>query len=297
MFQRLINQWRRHPSTAQEEATKKRPLLKTFILAGQSNMLGHGDYTNLPAHLKQTPDNIQIVQRAWERDGKIQDSRQKNTFGPEIGFAYEIANAFPKEEILLIKFAAGGTSIRAWLPDWQPEHKRTVLNHYDGPLFARLISYVEEIGTTLNRQIDIIGFIWSQGRRDAADHDSAHAFGHNLTLFINALRQQWQKPNLPFVFAEAPAPPLQYPVVMSELLYRFPYITELRQQQQNIAKQLPHVTLVSTKGLLPNEDYIYFDTPSEIELGRRFAQAYLTHHAQQQKQADTQRPSPTQTHS
>ena len=101
--------------------------LKTFILAGQSNVRGWGDSAKLPDDLRKGNDRVLMFE-----DGKWQPLKPHSPafelqqpyglaefhFGPEIAFGHELAKAFPDEPIGIIKYAEGGSSILAWKPDW-----------------------------------------------------------------------------------------------------------------------------------------------------------------------------------
>ncbi len=91
-----------------------------FVLAGQSNMVGQGDVAKLSEDLKQLPPNILLY-----LNGERADFADRNHFGPEIGFAHEMSRAHPREAIILIKFAVGGSSLLAWAPEWSPALRRT----------------------------------------------------------------------------------------------------------------------------------------------------------------------------
>lgn len=107
--------------------------LKTFILAGQFNMVGWGDSTKLPDDLRQGNDRVLMFE-----DGKWQPLKPHSPampiqqphgltefhFGPEIAFGHERSKAFPDETIGIIKYAAGGSSILAWKPDWSKADAR-----------------------------------------------------------------------------------------------------------------------------------------------------------------------------
>ena len=127
--------------------------IKTFILAGQSNMVGWGDSTKLPDDLSKGKDRVLMFE-----DGKWQPLRphqpankgQKRvgltefSFGPEIAFAHEMAKAWPDETIGIIKFSIGGTSVLAWKPDWSKKDADRVGQGRHGSLYKKLMDKVEQ---------------------------------------------------------------------------------------------------------------------------------------------------------
>jgi hypothetical protein len=91
--------------------------LKVFILAGQSNMVGWGDSTKLPADLRNGNDRVLMFENGkWQPLKPIRKAQANQerlgmtefTFGPEIAFGHEMAKAWPEATIGIIKFAIRG---------------------------------------------------------------------------------------------------------------------------------------------------------------------------------------------
>ncbi|WP_228292254.1 sialate O-acetylesterase [Candidatus Thiothrix anitrata] len=49
----------------------------------------------------------------------------------------------------------------------------------------------------------------------------------------------------------------------------------IRHQQQRIQQQVPNTVLISTDGLGKMADRIHYDAQGQLQLGKRFAQAYI----------------------
>lgn len=55
----------------------------------------------------------------------------------------------------------------------------------------------------------------------------------------------------------------------------FPHIEQVRTAQKQVAATVPRTSLVPIDGLSRKRDQVHFDTQGQLELGRRFAAAYL----------------------
>jgi alpha-galactosidase len=219
--------------------TLKNPV-KVFILAGQSNMQGHGEISkgekgNLTWVVKNDPaGNYQHLIDAdgkWTtRDDVFIYSKDKfdkltvgglsagfgalpNTIGPELQFGNTIGDAF-ENEVLLIKAAWGGKSLAVdfcppsaagnegyeQLPG-APKDK----GYYYVQALARVhdvLNRIDEIVPGYEGQgYEIAGFGWHQGWNDRVNKAANAAYESNMEHFIRDVRRDLGTPNLPFVIA------------------------------------------------------------------------------------------------
>lgn len=230
---------------------------KMFILAGQSNMVGKGATAELPADLKKTPANVKLYHA-----GRAEPLAAAASFGPEVAFAHELAKAWPERQIIIVKFAVGGTSLLDWAPDWTEQNARRTETAKAGPLYSKLLEYVK--AAAAGRPVEIAAVVWEQGGRDAKFPDVAGEYGKNLRTLVERLRKDLAAPDLPFIYGEVNTPPA-----------RFPATEDVRKGQQQVAREVPRVKLVPTKGLRTLSDETHYDTQGQLELGKRFARAFL----------------------
>lgn len=228
-----------------------------FILAGQSNMVGQGNASELSPAYRRAPKNVEFYYNGY----KASLNRFKR-FGPEIGFAHEISRHFPHTKIKLIKFAVGGTSLFAWDPNWNAYKANTTRNASAGPLFKKLIK-------TVNIQFDgesskLAGVLWMQGEADAKYLNAAKQYAGNLNRFVSALRSKLHSPNALFIMGSV-NPPLRL----------FPSTPIVQQAQKIAASRIRNLRLVKTDDLGKRNDQLHYDTNGQLELGKRFAKAYL----------------------
>ena len=228
-----------------------------FVLAGQSNMAGQGTAKELPPAFRKVPRNVEFYYNGY----KAPLNRFRH-FGPEIGFAHEISRHFPKDKIKLIKFAVGGTSLFAWDPNWNASKAKTTRNASAGPLFKKLIKTANI--TLKKNNSKLAGILWMQGETDAKYPVAAKQYAGNLNRFVNKLRSELKSPNALFIMG-AVNPPIRL----------FPAAPIVQKAQKQAAKRIRNLRLVRTEDLEKRNDHLHYSTKGQLELGRRFARAFL----------------------
>ncbi len=228
------------------------------LLAGQSNMVGYGLTGELPPDVASLPPNVKLYV-----DGAPATPNDRERFGPEVGFAHALGAAEPQQPFILVKFAVGGTSLLAWAPEWTSEQAEITNNAGAGPLYKRFHDYLADVPLSSDARFG--GVLWMQGERDARFPQAGSAYFENLYTLIEAFRRDVQQPELPFILGRV-NPPAD----------RFLLLDAVRRAQEVAARALPGVRLVDTDDLTKRDDDIHYDTGGILELGRRFADAYLT---------------------
>ncbi|NQT18596.1 MAG: M6 family metalloprotease domain-containing protein [Planctomycetes bacterium] len=231
---------------------------RVFILAGQSNMVGLGLLYQLPADLQTLPDNVEL--HAAALDSSLH--QVTGQFGPEIMFSHEISRAWPQEHIIVIKYAVYGATMADWAPDWDPERAATMGHTAFGPLYRKLMDYIP--GVLDGRIVEFAGVLWMQGEGDAAIPLAAEQYAENLQVLIQRFRQDLGVADLPFILGRI-NPPAD----------RYPQVAQVREAQAQAENAILRTKMVSTEGLTKHADHVHYDTRGQMELGIRFAQAYL----------------------
>lgn len=225
-----------------------KPAEQVYLFAGQSNMAGQGLSKQLPRAYRQHPRNV-----VFYYQGRRHTLGSNTFFGPEIGFAHKIARAYPNKKHIIIKQAAGGSSIQQWLPGQQ--------------LYQALVrqpTWVHE-----KRLVKVDAVFWMQGERDARTKKQASQYELRLKYFIQSIRKKLGIPNSWFIMGEVnPQTPI------------FKKTSTIRQAQRKVMHDMPHAVLVSTKGLGKNQDKIHYNTYGQLELGKRFAQTFIKYDRQ-----------------
>ncbi len=240
-----------------EKLQKRVKTQKVWLLAGQSNMIGHGaDSSKLPEALKKVQTNVKIfteVTGKWVNLG-VGHGAGENGFGPELVFGREMAAALPEVEVLLIKSRFGlGNLYENWA---SPNTGR-------GPAGQWYKAYMDLVKKAMASKpnIEIAGMIWMQGEGDSYDDiNEAESYDKNLILFIKSLRSDLNTPDMEFVIGQ-----------INEAK-QWVYGEIVRRKQVKVAETTPCVTWFATNDLPLSGDGMHFSTKGYIELGKRFAQ-------------------------
>ena len=216
------------------------------ILSGQSNMAGHG----LLAELGESA----LPPKACLFDL----NPREGCFGPELGFARRILKLMPLDELWLIKYAVGGSSLLAWEKEWSAERAAIADDDDKGALYPRLVRHVKQVLPA--NEVDLLGCLWMQGESDSRYRIAAAEYQVNLTRLIADLRADLDRPRLPFVIGR-----------VNPAGDRFVHLSSVRAAQATVAQTRPQVSLVDADGLSKHADGIHYDTEGQLELGARFA--------------------------
>jgi alpha-galactosidase len=220
--------------------TPKNPKpLKVFILAGQSNMVGHGevekgDRGNLNylvendekgeyQHLLnekgcwKVREDVFIYFNQQEKIGAsgltVGYGANENTIGPELQFGNVLGDYFDGD-VLIIKTAWGGKSLAVdFLPPGAAGEtgykNRPTAAGDTGYYYVQMLSIVDEVLGDLgdympsyeDQGYEILGFGWHQGWNDRVNQQANDAYKENMVQFIKDARKDLGVPKLPFVMA------------------------------------------------------------------------------------------------
>lgn len=205
--------------------------LKVFILAGQSNMEGHGIIKSDPkrnggqgslehvardpataktfGHLLDAKGNWVVRDDVWchyldRNRGKLTAGFGvgKDKIGPELGFGFVVGDAF-QEPVLLIKLAWGGKSLAV---DFRPPSAGGQVGPYYLEVVDRTKALLKNFKTEFPELRDctaeLAGFGWHQGWNDRINQKFVDEYESNMAHFIRDIRKDLGVSKLPFVIAE-----------------------------------------------------------------------------------------------
>jgi alpha-galactosidase len=221
------------------QAASQKPVT-VFILAGQSNMHGHGEMTkgekgNLRWVVNNDPaghyQHLVDKNGDWNvRDDVFVYSRDKNdvlqtggltagfgalksTIGPELQFGHVMGDYYDND-VLLIKTAWGGKSLAVDFcsPSAVGEGGYEAIpgaskdtGFYYVQMLARVQDVLDHIGTYVpdynGQGYEIAGFGWHQGWNDRINQKFNVAYEDNMACLIRDVRRDLGEPNLPVVIA------------------------------------------------------------------------------------------------
>ncbi len=230
--------------------------VKVFLLGGQSNMLGRAPSSGLPTspvNLQEPQDDVLFYYNNNIGLTTLRPGSGKFTteFGPEVSFGRAIADAYPSDNIALIKYAAGGTSL---YNDWAPGTGAQYTNFRNTVTAG--IAALQAAGHTT----EIVGMLWHQGESDAIAGQQAN-YANNLTAFIADIRSNYGA-NLPFLIGEIRRS-------------NGPAFVTVADAQVDVAAADQNAIFVPASDLTFKDTY-HFDAPSQVTLGERFASGFIT---------------------
>ncbi len=238
-----------------------------FILAGQSNMVGQGKVKELPDKFQMIAKNVAIYSSENYKESTNIELRNKNLFGPEITFSHALSRYYPEDRIVILKFAVGGSSLLAWSPNWDSGSAAITKDAEKGPIYSKMIAFFNKLSflndIELNK-LSIDGILWMQGERDARFPAAGNNYLDNIITLIKAFRTDFDARSAPFILGRVDPPAELYPARDT-----------VRKQQYQIQNEYPNVTMVDADGLSKWDDNLHFDTEGQLELGLRFAEAYI----------------------
>lgn len=205
--------------------------VKVYILAGQSNMEGHGFIAADPKRNggkgsleyltkdKATADKFKhllakdgkwvVRDDVWvhylDRKGKLTAGFgvKEDRIGPELGFGFAIGDAY-EEPVLLIKLAWGGKSLAK---DFRPPSAGVEVGPYYKEVIHRTKAVLKDLKKEFpefgDRGYELAGFGWHQGWNDRINQAFNDEYEKNMAHFIRDVRKDLGVKNLPFVIAES----------------------------------------------------------------------------------------------
>ena len=232
--------------------------MKAFLMIGQSNMAGRGDFGEVEEI--RNPLCKMLRNARWQPMSEpINPDRSPFIFYHSgVGLAASFADEYAKhfgEMVGLIPCADGGTSIREWQPN--------------GALFANAVAQCKL--ALQYADAEIVGILWHQGESDCDTEEHALTYYERFMTMIHALRREiGLSDDVPVLIGE-----------LGEYLRTFQdgkliYLDKVNETLHRISEDLPCASFVSAKGLLPKSDGLHFNSESYREFGKRYFKASLS---------------------
>ena len=222
--------------------------LDIYLVIGQSNMAGRAAIEEdqkieiAGSFVFAGHDNVPWVKATnpLNRYSTVRKKISMQQLSPAYSFAKMINKANPGRETGLVVNAKGGTKIVQWLPG------------------AKL--YEEAVSQTKKalKYGKLKGIIWHQGESDS-DSLRIGMYMARIEVVINALREEFDDPNLPFVAGQ---------------VYEKENTVPLNKMLLQLPKFIKNTALVSSAGTAVF-DGVHFDAESIILMGNRYAEAIL----------------------
>jgi len=237
--------------TSAEDGAKTKPM-KVFVFGGQSNMAGAGNPADLPETMRTPSNNVLCPDDPLQPTGWVPyEPGQK--MGPEIAFCHEMSKALG-EPVGFVKFAIGGTNLgEQWNPD-------------GGPLYATFRDRVQAARKLGN--VEVVAFLWMQGEKDSRTDWMAEKYAENLKKLVTRARADFQSPEMIFVCGRV-NPHFTADTAAGQAPETYPFVFQVRKAQEGL--DLPRTAWVDCDDLTRHGDNLHYNSPGQIELGKRLA--------------------------
>ncbi len=267
---------------------------RVILLAGQSNSVGHSLERFLPdkegivpagryRKMKNGYPNIKIFYSNNPYDKRFTAEKTEKflpvtfgygvkpfsgtTFGPEVGMAEALNEAFPGEEFYIIKCATGGAAL---YDRWNPG------NATSESLYKELLSTTEDaLGklTADGGRAEIVAFLWMQGETDCRDFRGKYSadFREYIELFDRLVKGVEEK------FGNY-LPTDGLAVIQAGISTYWKDYSQLNAAKEKYVAERANTYYFSTDDLTYNKDntdYSHYDAASEILLGNRFGECIV----------------------
>lgn len=289
--------------TADATATPAPAEIDVYLLGGQSNMQGTALSSQLsPAEL--AVPGVQLYVAGSGINGAIANQlvplqpANGSTFGLEIGIGDRLRNLRPGRPMVLLKYAASGTSLEI---GWRPGANAADTANW-GPNFTAFVNTVNGGIAALEAAgwVPVIrGMCWQQGEQDAKDgldvpesDTSADDYGANLAHLIGRVREQFAPHAGPGGIRFVAGQVLPYAPPGGDVATRFPGRALVRQaildadEDSGAPRSVANTAAVPTNEIdhpsheqevdgYRDDDEVHQNTVALLAIGRSMAEALL----------------------
>lgn len=272
---------------------------RVYYLGGQSNMDGYGQTKDLSNEQREPVEGCMIYRGSiqgfgdeprglgvwatltpgfgvgYSSDGTT--NRLGDRFGPELSFGARMQELHPDENIAIIKYSRGGSSIMlesggaTWdVDDRREKNGRVGINQFDHALktIDMALSVRDIDGDGEDDTLIPAGIVWMQGESDGTNEAAADAYEQNLSELMNLLRAAMRVDELPVVIgriSDSGANSSGQPV--------WKWGDRIRAAQQGFCENDPAAALVTSTDSYGYSDPYHYNSAGYVDLGIRFAQA------------------------
>ena len=265
------------PGNSAEPDVADDKIVRVFIFAGQSNMVGSDskvkDIDRFPPFrgLGESKANVKFsycIGRENKRlsNGWVPLQPVNNVVGPELSFARKVAQNI-KAPIAIIKCAAGGTHLGG---DWNPDDPQGFKMY---PLTLEIIrSSLAELKKQ-NIPYRLEGFMWHQGENDMFNAEYMKDYGKNLKNFLARWRRDLNAPKLKFYVGELCTKTI-WGMDLRPRMYAISQGQKSVTSTDELAEYIPtaHVGVEIGRGV---GLHYHYGTLGQLEHGINYADAYL----------------------
>ena len=189
---------------------------------------------------------------------------------PQESFTPLVEGAFGKENVIVVKDAAGGQSIRRWYKKWEPTEGGA--SGATGDLYDRLLAKVTD--AIRERKVGTVTFVWMQGERDAKKKHGT-VYEASLKGLLDQLSTDLKRKDVNFVIGRLSDYDLQNK--------KYPHWTMIREVQVKVATERPQSAWVDTDDLNDGKNRkgksirnaLHYSVDGYRQFGSRLAEAAI----------------------
>ncbi|MBQ7353180.1 MAG: sialate O-acetylesterase [Clostridia bacterium] len=228
----------------------------SFLTIGQSNMAGRGDISDIEEKENNKCFMLklgrwQMMRRPINPDRGAFSGFFKSGVCLVEGFADRLQKHTQKN-IGIIPCADGGTALSQWMPG------EVLFDH------AIMMSKLAMRTSTLS------AILWHQGESDCRSECDIAQYKERFIKMITEMRRQLGNERIPVIIGE-----LSHDLGENCLSWAFDDRPKrLNQIFHEIGNELPFCGVVSSEGLMLQNDGLHFDSRSLIEFGERYFEKY-----------------------
>ena len=237
----------------QDGIEQKEDVIHSFLMIGQSNMAGRGEFKDVPVIRNRLCFMLrmgrwQMMREPVNPDRDIFEIRCHSGTSLAASFANEYA-IDKGEAVGLIPCADGGTAIDEWMPG------EVLFDH--AVMMTKLAM----------RSSKLSGIIWHQGESDCKNDELLYSYKDKFITMITEMRKELGAEELPLIIGELSENISEAwnvgdrPAKMNKIFYE-------------IADEIPYCRVASADGLSLKDDGIHFDAKSAREFGKRYYETY-----------------------
>ncbi|MDO4743538.1 MAG: sialate O-acetylesterase [bacterium] len=226
----------------------------SFLMIGQSNMAGRGDFGEVPEIVNDKCFMLRMGR--WQfMSEPINPDRYifGGGFHSGISLAASFANKYAEHfnrQVGLIPCADGGTTVKQWQPG--------------SILFDHCVMQAK----LAMRSSELRGILWHQGESDCDSDENLEMYEERVRRVLCGIREQLGMSQLPIIIGE-----ISYNI--SEGWNTNRRHIEFNRRLPEIAKKIGNCAVVSSKDLSLKSDGIHFNSESLREFGIRYFNEYL----------------------
>jgi hypothetical protein len=233
--------------------------LDLFLLVGQSNMKGRGlidpkpvtNKRNLFFHPKQQQWYVSRDPLHSAGTPDLIDGSDNAGTGPGMSFAMTLLEKCPEMAIGLIPAAVGGAPI----------------DSYKTTLYDRSLMLLQGARKKSALKMEIKAILWLQGESDATESGYV-TYEEKLLDLVDRYRKELKNPELPFIAC-----------TIGSFIYphkRFTRSREINKILLGLPSKRKHTACIDARDLtVTTGDKLHYCKDAQIEIGKRFAAAYL----------------------